>query len=445
MGREKPEPPEAASARPGRERRARARSPRPEAASPSGYTAVLNDHGAERVREGHPWVYAGDILGWEPRTPPEDADCRAGVASPPSAWGWVVRARDRRGRELGQADYSPHSGIRLRMLSRESGPGCDAGFFRQRLARALAYRRPLTGGSDAYRLVSAEADGLPGLIVDRYAHGLVVQTLTWAMAARQTELLGWLDELLGEERPSLVVERNDTRIREREGLALGSGLLRGVDPHVRARINGLQFGLDLLAGQKTGGFLDQRENWAAAAAVAASLGLKTALDVFTYQGGFALHLARQGMQVEAVDSSRPALEAAERNAIANGFPALQWIEANAFDLLRDYDQTGRSFDCVVLDPPAFAKSRAALASAAAGYKEINLRALKLLRPGGLLVSCSCSHHLSETHLLELLAAAAADARRELVLVERRGQALDHPVLLNVPETRYLKCILAIAR
>jgi len=395
-------------------------------------TAVLSDRGADRVRAGHPWIYVGEILGWEPAEPALDA------VGP-------VRVRDRRARELGLADRCPHSQIRLRLLSRDPTANIDAAFFRQRLQQALAYRQHLVRDSDAYRLVAAEADGLPGLIVDRYASSLVVQTLTWPMAARQQELVAALEDLL---QPELVVERNEVKVRQKEGLELRRGLLRGdaaAAVAVEVAINRLRFQLDLLEGQKTGSFLDQRENWAAAAGYAAALKAQSALDVFTYQGGFALHLARHCPRVEAVDSSRPALEAAERNGERNGLAAIDWVEANAFDLLRDYDQNDRRFDVVVLDPPAFAKSRAALATAAAGYKEINLRALKLLNPGGLLVSCSCSHHLSEAHLLEILAAAARDARRELTLLERRGQASDHPVLLNVPETSYLKCVLALAR
>jgi 23S rRNA (cytosine1962-C5)-methyltransferase len=296
--------------------------------------------------------------------------------------------------------------------------------------------------SDACRLVSSEADGLPGLIVDRYGAALSLQTSTWAMAARQAELLEDLEQLLA---PAVIVERNEAAVRAREGLERRSGLLRGPSATVEVVINSLRLELDLLAGQKTGGFLDQRENWAAVAAYARQFGVRRALDVFTYQGGFALHLARVAEQVEAVDSSRPALEAAERNGARNGLDKIDWVEANAFDLLRDYDAGGKQYDCIVLDPPAFAKQRANLKTAAAGYKEINLRALKLLAPGGLLITCSCSHHLSEAHLLDIVAAAARDARREVRILERRGQALDHPVLLAVPETSYLKCIVASVR
>ncbi|HXE31912.1 MAG TPA: class I SAM-dependent rRNA methyltransferase [Terriglobales bacterium] len=391
--------------------------------------AVVNDRGAERVRGGHLWIYASDILGFEPAPPPPEATA-------------PVRVRDRRGRELGLADWSPQSQIRLRLLSRGAGDTADGAWLRQRLEAALAYRRRVVRESDAYRLVSAEADGLPGLIVDRYGAALSLQALTWGMAARQDAIVALLERLLT---PQVIVERNDVKVREREGLPLRSGMLRGESARAEVAIHGLRFALDLLEGQKTGAFLDQRENWLAAAQWARAFQVESALDVFCYQGGFALHLARACKRVEAVDSSRPALEAADANAARNGLENIDWVEANAFDLLKHYDQGGNQFDMVVLDPPAFAKSRSALEAAIGGYKEINLRALKMLKPGGLLISCSCSHHLAESELLGLMAAAAADARRPLTILERRGQALDHPVLLAVPESAYLKCVVAVAR
>lgn len=392
-------------------------------------TAIVNDRAAERLRAGHVWIYEAEILGWKPAPPGIDG----------AAWAEV---EDRRGRSLGVADYSPQSQIRLRLLGREAGLVPDAAWLGERLEAAIAYRAAVVKDSDACRLVASEADQLPGLIVDRYGEALAVQTLTWAMAARQREIVAALEARL---QPSALVERNDVKVRQREGLELRAGLLRGETAVASFRVNGLSFELDLLAGQKTGGFLDQRENWAAAERWAAAFGVKRALDVFTYQGGFALHLARQAATVQAVDSSRAALEAADRNGERNGLGGIDWVEANAFDLLRDYDQRGEQFELVVLDPPAFAKSRKALEAAMAGYKEINLRALKLLPPGGVLLSCSCSHHLSEAGLLEVLAAAARDARRELTVLERRGQAGDHPVLLGVPETGYLKCVVVRAR
>ncbi len=345
--------------------------------------------------------------------------------------GSTCTARRAGSQALGVADRSPQSKIQLRLLDRDAQAEPDREFFRERLRAALAWRGKLARDSEACRLVSSEGDGLPGLIVDRYAEALVIQTLSWAMAARQAALV---ENLLALLQPAVIVERNDVRVRQQEGLELRTGILHGDGARVEASIHGLRFELDLLGGQKTGGFLDQRENWAAAARYAQALGCRRALDVFAYQGGFALHLMRAGLEVEAVDSSRPALEAAERNGQRTRLAAIDWVEANAFDLLRDYDQRQLRFDAVVLDPPAFAKSRAARATAAAGYKEINLRALKLLAPGGLLVSCSCSHHLSEHMLLGIIAAAARDARRELRLLERRSQAAGHPAVLGFPES-----------
>jgi len=388
-------------------------------------TATLNDRATQRLRGGHPWVYRSDVEQWPAVLP---------------APGEAMGLRDRRGRGLGIADFSTSSQIALRRLSPDPEARLNRAFFLGRLQAALAYRQALVRDTTAYRLVWGEADGLPGLVVDRYGAALVFQTLTQAMAARQDLLLELLDELL---HPEVIVERNDAKVRYLEELEVRAQLLRGDSAAVAVRFNGLEFELDLLQGQKTSGFLDQRENWAAVGRYLPSdppHGLE-ALDLFTYQGGFALHLARHCHKIEAVDISRPALEAAEANARRNQIANIDWIEANAFDLLREYQAQGRRFDVVVLDPPAFAKSRSALGNAERGYKEINLRALKLLRTGGVLVSCSCSHHVSEADLLSIVASAALDAGRELTVLERRTQALDHPVLLTVPETLYLKCLL----
>ena len=382
----------------------------------------ISAKGWKRLRDGHPWVYASDV---------------EGVAGEAAA-GAAVRIVDGRGRTAGWGDYSPQSQIRLRRLSADPAERIDGDFFRRRFQAALRYRERFVRESEAYRLVSGEADGLPGLVVDRFGAAVSFQTTTRAMAARQGMLLEWLDALL---HPAVLVERNDAKVRVLEGLPLESRLLRGDSAVVEVAINGLHMAFDLLGGQKTGGFLDQRENWAAAARVLPD-GAEEALDVFSYQGGFALHLARVCRHVEGIDASRAALEVAEANAARNGLKNLDWTEANAFDLLKHYDQIGRKFDAIVLDPPAFAKSREALPAAERGYKEINVRALKLLKPGGILVSCSCSHHLSEEALLNLIAAAAVDTRRPVTILERRAQGLDHPVVLTIPETRYLKCIVA---
>ena len=315
---------------------------------------------------------------------------------------------------------------------------------RQRIAAAIERRRALierrdAERTDAYRVIFSEADFLPGLIVDRYHDVLSVQTLTQAMdaAATRETVIG---ELVAHYRPAGIVERVEGRIRELEQLPpRASALLYGDRSSAVFTMNGIRFHYDGLGGQKTGAFLDQRENYAAAARWARG----DALDVFCYQGGFALHLAERCARVTGVDSSRAALEAAEQNAALNG-RELEWIEANAFDLLKDYAAAGRKYDTIVLDPPAFAKTRRAVETALRGYKELNLRALRMLRPEGTLVTCSCSYHVSEAEFLEMLSAAAQDAHRQVRLLEKRTQSRDHPILLAVPETHYLKCVIAAA-
>jgi 23S rRNA (cytosine1962-C5)-methyltransferase len=322
-----------------------------------------------------------------------------------------------------------------------------AALLRQRIAAAIAYREPLVADTEAYRVIFSEADFLPGLIVDRYGEILSLQILTQAMDAnlsRETVI----SELSQQFHPVSIIERVDPRVRELESLPpRASGLLQGSKTATTFTMNGVQFHYDALEGQKTGAFLDQRENYAAAARYAHG----EALDVFCYQGGFALHLAPRCSQVTGVDSSRPALEVADQNAALNAQllngKEIEWIEANAFDLLKDHSsparpQEARRYDTIVLDPPAFAKSKRDLDAALRGYKELNLRALKMLRPGGILVTCSCSYHVSQHTFLEMLASAALDAHRTLRLLEVRGQAKDHPVLLNIHETAYLKCIIA---
>jgi 23S rRNA (cytosine1962-C5)-methyltransferase len=289
-------------------------------------------------------------------------------------------------------------------------------------------------------VVFSEADFLPGLIVDRYNDLLSLQALTQAMNAEVVRQV-IVSELSGRLKPAAIAERADPRVRELEQLpARSSGLLQGDKNSTIFTMNGVRFHYDAGEGQKTGAFLDQRENYAAAA----HYGHGEALDVFCYQGGFALHLAPHCSKVTGVDSSRPALEVADRNAALNG-REIEWIEANAFDLLRDYASSGRRYDTVVLDPPAFAKSKRNLETALRGYKELNLRALKMLRPGGVLVTCSCSYHVSPIAFLEVVAQASQDLNRNLRLVENRTQAKDHPILVAVPETGYLKCmILAVS-
>ncbi len=377
----------------------------------------VSRRGAERVGAGHLWIYASDVTG-------------RGDAQP----GDAVKVVDPKGRPLGTAHYSSTSQICLRMLSAEAEP-IDRAFFVKRFNAALEHRRRVVSGTDAYRLVHAEGDLLPALIVDRYGDYLVVQTLDQGMDRAQAEIVAALTELLA---PSGMVERNDAIVRKREELPLRSGVLAGAVPkRVAVRMNDLVFSVDLAGGQKTGLFLDQRENYLAAARYARG----QALDGFTSTGGFALHLAARCEAVEAVDGSGAALALAEENRKANGIENVTFREANVFDVLSSYAAAGRRFSTVVLDPPAFARSREALAAATRGYKEINYRALRLLEAGGVLVTCSCSQHLSEAEFLEIVASAALDSGRRLRILERRTQAQDHPILLTVPETHYLKCLI----
>ena len=312
---------------------------------------------------------------------------------------------------------------------------------RQRLAHAIDFRSQVVRHADAFRVVFSEADLLPGLIVDKYNDVLSLQVLTQAFDRpdlRQT-VLG----ALGEQFPGAsVLERVDPHIRELEQLPVReSQLLAGERTQTVFELNGVKFRFDGMGGQKTGAFLDQRENYAAAARYAHG----EALDCFTYQGGFALHLARVCGSVTAVDVSRPALEIAEQNEQLNRDAhrsgEIEWMEANVFDLLKDYATAGKQYDTIVLDPPAFAKTRRVVPTALRGYKELNLRALKMLRPGGVLVTCSCSFHVGEGEFLKMLASAAADTGRQPRILEKRGQSADHPRLLTVPETAYLKCVI----
>jgi len=370
------------------------------------------------VKAGHFWVYRSDI-----------------VSAEEVAAGAVVAVQDERGRPLGTALYSSSSQIAIRLISRHPVGDFQA-LLRERIAAAINYRERIVRDSDAYRVIFSEGDSLPGLIVDRYRDVLSLQILTQAMDADTVRAV-ILEELHQRLHPSAIVERVDARVRELEQLPeRKSGMLSGEKPTTVFTMNNVRFHFDALEGQKTGAFLDQRENYAAAAEYAHG----EALDVFCYQGGFALHLASKATHITGVDSSRPALEVADKNALLNQ-REVEWIEANAFDLLRDYSASGRQYDTIVLDPPAFAKSRKTLDTALRGYKELNLRALKMLRPGGTLVTCSCSYHVSEAEFVGVVAEAAADAHRSVRLVEKRGQSKDHPVLLGVPETAYLKCLI----
>jgi 23S rRNA (cytosine1962-C5)-methyltransferase len=370
--------------------------------------------GADRFRSGHPWIFRSDVVS-------------TGEATP----GATVRVLDPRGQFLGQAHYSAASQIALRMLSRSAGP-IDIG---ARIAAAQRFREEVVTDSTAYRLAHAEADFLPALIVDRYGDCFAVQALDQGMDRATPEIVAALGEQFA---PSAIVARNDAAVRSLEELPRETRLLAGeLDGPVTIHMNGFRMEADLLGGQKTGVFLDQRENYLAAARYATG----KALDCFTSTGGFALHLSRACEEVEAIDSSAAALAAAERNASANGVPNVTFREADVFDVLSSYASARRHFDVIVLDPPAFAKSRTQIQGAVRGYKDINLRALRLLAPGGILVTCSCSHHVSEAMLLEIVAEASLDSGRTLRVLERRTQAQDHPILLTVPETLYLKCLI----
>ena len=376
----------------------------------------VNRKAADRVASGHLWIFSSDIH--------DAGGAEAGA---------VVRVTDHKGRPLGIAHFSSSSQIALRLLSTQV-EAIDSAFFRKRIEAAQAYRRIVVDGTDAYRLVHAEADLLPGLIVDRYGDYFVLQALDQGMDRSADQIVSCLVDLFA---PKGIVSRNDAPVRLKENLPSESVVCGEVPPEIAVRMNGLAFGADLLHGQKTGMFLDQRENYLAAAAYAHG----RALDCFTSTGGFALHLASRCESVEAVDSSAPALEMASRNARANGISNVAFRQADVFDLLAGYASARREFATVVLDPPAFAKSRRNVDDAARGYKELNLRALRLLSSGGILVTCSCSHHMSEAMLLEIVAEASLDAGRRLRVIERRTQSRDHPILLTVPETHYLKCLI----
>jgi 23S rRNA (cytosine1962-C5)-methyltransferase len=380
----------------------------------------ISSRGVGRLQAGHVWVYRSDL-----DTPSEIAA------------GALVRVADHRGKPLGTAFYSSSSQIAIRMLS--SGVVSElelAGLLQRRVRAAVAHRKLVVKDTDAYRVVFSEADFLPGLIVDRYCDLLSVQFLTQAMdsAGVRDAVLSALREEL---QPVAIIERVEARVRELEQLgARESQLLHGTVTRAVFTMNGVKFHYDGLHGQKTGAFLDQRENYSAAGQYAHG----EALDVFCYQGGFALHLAAKCASVTGVDSSLPALEVAEENAQLNG-REIEWMEANAFDLLKDYASAGRQYDTIVLDPPAFAKTKRDLLAAARGYKELNLRALKMLRPGGVLVTCSCSYHVSEQELQDIVVTASLDAKRTVRLLEKRVQAKDHPILPAVPETAYLKALI----
>jgi 23S rRNA (cytosine1962-C5)-methyltransferase len=389
----------------------------------------ISTRAAQRIRRGHLWVYRSDLR--------EATGVHAGE---------IVRVADPARNFVGQAFYSDASQIALRILSTREEI-IDLNWWRMRLRQCAARRAEIARNNNAYRLVYSEGDLLPSIIVDVYAGHFVVQTLSQGASRVQDKLV----ELIIEQfEPRSVLERNDARVRQIEGLELRTGLLwtapgnygtdGGLESIRQIEINqdGMRFIVELLSGQKTGAFLDQRENYLAARRVAHG----RALDCFTFNGGFALHVAQACDSVLGIDVSDDAVAAAQCNAELNRITNVQFEVANVFDALRELEATGHRFDTIILDPPAFTKSRATIKSGARGYKEINLRALKLLNPGGVLVSCTCSYHISEEMFLEIIADAALDAHRRLQIIAKRGQSSDHPVLLGVPETHYLKCVIA---
>lgn len=414
------------------------RGPQLVAGQPHGPAAIITRRAADRLRAGHLWVYRSDVTSL---VPPMD--------SSEIAPGTLVTVADSRGIPLGTALYSSASQIALRMVSAEAALTRTAYLeqLRGRTVAALALREELAPSSatdNSCRLIFSEADNLPGIVADRYNDLVILQLLTQGTA--QDDVRRILADVFHERlQPATIVERPDPKIRELEQLAPApSAPLYTSSPDSPQlttvfTINGLRFHYDASSGQKTGAFLDQRLNYAAAARYARG----TALDICTYQGGFALHLAQHCERVTGVDASRAALLVADCNLELNPtLPAqVDWIEADAFELLREYEATAQQFDTIVLDPPAFAKSKRAAESALRGYKELNLRAMKLLRPGGTLVTCSCSHHVSLAEFTDVVAAAASDAERRVQLLEIHGAAPDHPAILTLPETSYLKCLI----
>ncbi len=383
-------------------------------------TITITKRGAERVRAGHLWIYRSDVT--------DNRDAEGGA---------IVRVTTERGRFVGHALWSDRSEISLRLLTTRDET-IDKEWWRERLRAAIARRESIKQEANAYRLIYSEGDLLPSLIVDLYDDVLVLQTLSQGTEKLKTTLVELLVEELA---PRAVVERNDVRVRELEGLELRTGVVYGDAPtELEIVQNGVRFLVAPLGGQKTGSFLDQRENRLAARHVARG----RALDCFTFNGAFALYLSSVCESVLGLDISAEAVRTAERNAELNKAANVEFREANVFDALREMEAEHARFDTIVLDPPAFAKNRASVRGAARGYKEINLRALKMLEPGGVLITCTCSYHMPEEMFLEIITDAGLDARRRLQLVEKRTQASDHPILMTVPETYYLKCLIVRA-
>ena len=379
-------------------------------------TIIVTSRGEERIHNGHFWVYRADV-----------AD---GRAEP----GAVVRVVSPNGRFLARAFFSDRSQITLRILTRHDVP-VDRGFWRSRLEQAITFRDTLDIDASAYRLVHGEGDLIPSLVVDRYGDYIALQALSQGTDRLTSELTALLIDIVG---PKGIIARNDPRVRLLEGLVQDVNVLHGEIPEkVSVREGKIEYDVDLRHGQKTGAFLDQRENRVAAAQYVSG----RTLDCFSYAGGFALQLAPHVDELTALDISEDATALLARNAARNGLSNVQARTTNVFDELRTLERMKETFDAIVLDPPAFAKSKAAIPKALSGYKEINLRALKLLKPGGFLITCSCSYHVNEAAFAEVILDAALDARIDVNVVEKRMQGRDHPVVLGMPETYYLKCFI----
>ncbi len=377
-------------------------------------TAAVTTKGLRRWESGHPWVYRSD------------------VAERPGTEAGVVRVRDSRNRPLGLALWSPKSEISLRFIESNAEAILDVDWWRGRIERAVSRRVGLDAVTNAYRVVHGEADGLPSLVVDRYDRWAVVQFMSAGLEAFRAEIV---DALVNVLRVDGVLARNDAALRGKEGLARETVVLFGEVPReIEVDEHGVRYLAAPWTGQKTGAFLDQRENRVLAGNVAKGM----ALDCFSYHGSFALHLARNADRVVAIDSSAQALERAAQNAALNGLDNIDFVEANAFDFLKQKEVDGARFDTIVLDPPAFAKTRSSVPAALRGYKDINMRAMRLLSDGGMLFTASCSFHVSKALFMEMLAAAAADSGRRIALREIRGQPVDHPEILTIPETGYIK-------
>jgi 23S rRNA (cytosine1962-C5)-methyltransferase len=378
---------------------------------------IISARGEQRIRSGHPWIYRTDVV---------DVSANGGD---------IVEVIGPRRRKIGSALFSDQSQISIRMLTVGDEAVADEALLRTRIERAIRFRESLGLDTTAYRLVHGEADLLPSLVVDRYGDYLVVQALSQGMDRLLPAITLILVDLL---KPAGILARNDPKVRALEGLPQSIDVLHGEIPDsILVREGPVEYDVDLRKGQKTGLFLDQRENREAAARYARG----RLLDCFSYNGGFALRLARNCPQAEALDISADAVERIRANAVRNGVPHVQAREVNVFDELRRLERTGARYDTIVLDPPAFAKNKASIPNAIAGYKEINLRAMRLLDPGGYLVTCSCSYNVNEEMFASVIHEASIDSHTPVTMVEKRMQGRDHPVLVAVPETYYLKCFI----